>query len=110
MISGSSAPRIRVVLVAAFGSLHDAEAAARFLTDRGVPTKAIGLSGGAADPRPGPGTIRRFLGYRSATRRDPVLTGEDQAVVAVPEPHVDDATLLLRRIGVDRLLVGNELP
>lgn len=87
MISGSSTPQNRVVLVASFGSLHDAEAAARFLTDRGVPTRAIGLS---TESR------RRTL-FRSAH--------EERAVVAVAESQVESATGLLRRIGVDRMLV-----
>ena len=169
-MSGSSAPRNRVVLVAAFGSLHDAEVAARFLTDRGVPTKAIGLSKAAADWPSGPGGNRRvarpvifaafggvltgfagnifwsafapeFLtagwrvigsalvgataagsigvavdsGLESPSQHD--RAGEravnspsdaERAVVAVAESQVERAAGLLRRIGVDRMLVGDE--
>lgn len=170
MISGSSAPRNRVVLVAAFGSLHDAEAAARFLTDRGVPTKAIGLSGAAEDSPSDPGGNRRvarplifaafggvltgFVGNIVSSALAPefltaswrvigsVLVGAtaagsigvavdngledplqhdragqhtanspseaERAVVAVAEFHVERAAGLLRRVGVDRMLVGDE--
>jgi hypothetical protein len=159
-----------VVLVAAFGSLHDAEAAARFLTDRGVPTKAIGLSKPAADSPSGPGGNRRvarpvifaafggvlagfggnifwstlapdFLtagwrvigsalvgataagsigvavdsGLEDPLQDDPpaqraVKSSSDveRAVVAVAESHARRAAGLLRRIGVDRMLVGDE--
>lgn len=86
MSPGSSTPQNRVVLVASFGSLHDAEAAARFLTDRGVPTRAIGLS-----------TPSRQRAARSSN--------EERAVVAVAEAQVESATGLLRRIGVDRMLI-----
>jgi hypothetical protein len=169
-MSGSSAPRNRVVLVAAFGSVHDAEAAARFLTDRGVPTKAIGLSKAATDSPYGPGDNRRvarpvifaafggvFAGFvgnivgsvfapefltagwrvigfalvgataagslgvavdsglesplqddQSAQRAVNSSRDAERAVVAVAEGHVERAAGLLRRIGVDRMLVGDE--
>ena len=170
MISSSSAPRTQVVLVAAFGSLHDAEAAARFLTDRGVPTKAIGLSRGAPDSPSGPGgnwrltrplTFAAFGGVltglvgsvllsvfapeflttgwraigsvlvgataagsigvavdsgldlpvhhgRAGQRAVSSSTNEERAVVAVAAPQVERAAGLLRRIGVDRMLVDDE--
>jgi hypothetical protein len=44
MVSDSSAQRSPVELVAAFGSLHEAEFAARFLTDQGLPTDAMRLA------------------------------------------------------------------
>ena len=170
MISSSSAPRTRVVLVAAFGSLHDAEAAARFLTDGGVPTRAIGLSRAAPDSPSGLGGNRRLARLLTFAAFVGVLTGlvgnilwsafapefltagwrvigsvlvgataagsigvavdsgldvplqddqagqcavnpssnDERAVVAVAEAHVERAAGLLRRIGVDRLLVGDD--
>ncbi|MGH9008442.1 MAG: hypothetical protein ACRDYF_01185 [Acidimicrobiia bacterium] len=156
------------MLVAAFCSLHDAEVAARFLTDRGVPTKAIGLR--RPPPRAGRGGTPRLarpliyaafggvvtglvgallwsvlapdlltVGWRVAAstlvgasaagsigvlaengleipfQSGPAAGQEfgpetgDSAVVAVEESQVRHAAALLRRIGVDRILVGNDL-
>ena len=50
MVSDSSAQRSPVELVAAFGSLHEAEFAARFLTDQGLPTDAMRLARPALEP------------------------------------------------------------
>ena len=169
MISGSSVPRTRVVLVAAFGSLHDAEAAARFLTDRDVPTTAIGLSRAGTDSPSGRAGNRRLarpltfaafggvltglagnilwsafgpefltagwwvigsvlvgataagsigvavdsgvdvpLQHDQAGERAVTSSNEERAVVAVAACDVDRAAGLLRRIGVDRLLVGDD--
>jgi len=160
-----------VVLVAAFGSLQDAEVAARFLTDRGVPTKAIGLrrpalssqSGLADTPKRARPLIYAafggvvtglvgnllwnvlapdllttawrvaatvFVGASAAgsigvlaengfdfpfqsdsaeAREIGPPSSEDRAVVAVEESEVRHAAELLRRIGVDRILVGDDL-
>ena len=159
-----------MVLVAAFGSLHDAEAAARFLTARDVPTTAIGLSGAGPDSPSGrrgnrglarPLTFAAFGGVLTGLAGDilwSVLTpefltagwwvigcvlvgataagsigvavdsgidvplqhdqagirevnpssNEERAVVAVAACDVDRAVGLLRRIGVDQLLVGHD--
>jgi hypothetical protein len=167
MTSGLSTPRTRVVLVASFGSLHDAEAAARFLTDRGVPTRTIELSRAEPGAPSGRGVNRRFARPLTFAAFGGVLTGlggtvlwstfapdfmtngwrliatvlvgataagsigaavdsglelpaqddrvgpgavstsihEARAVVAVAESQVQHATGLLRRIGVDRILV-----
>lgn len=61
MGADTSGPSTGVILVAAFGSLPDAELAARFLRDRGVPTTAIPLGGPdqASADRP---ELRRTLG------------------------------------------------
>lgn len=62
MMSGSSAPRTRLRLVAAFGTLHDAEVAARYLADRGVTAETIGVT------RPAPKSRSLWKGGHRVSR------------------------------------------
>jgi len=169
MISGSSGRRSDLTLIAEFGSLPDANDAARFLADRGVPAETIRLSAPGAEHRSsrvdegglvlpliyavvggvltglagslvwtalapdvlsiawrvvasalvgasagGSIGVAVRTGLTPPVRSNPgeneagASSGKDGAVVAVGRSQVDHAVALLRRIGVDRMLVRED--